>query len=212
METCTVLFPDESCFMFCRADERSSMCRCHNERYAAKYVLKHFLTVVVVSWCRTVLLRSMPSSTGMRYCSIILFHSLTSLMVSFNITLPDHTLHESAEIFYSKTTFSSLVTWLEEDRQISPQENTSGTSWIAYFVRGTLRHKHNRNCSWLYRLNDKTSPNAPFKIFLPACAVIVHLWLKHEDIPGTEHFDWFKLWWHTSALTHQVQMGSSTVR
>ena len=32
-------------------------------------------------------------------------HSLTSLVVAFTMTMPGHTLHESADMFYSETAF-----------------------------------------------------------------------------------------------------------
>ena len=50
-----------------------------------------------------------------------------------------HFQHESAENFYSKTTFMSYHD--QQDRQIYPEQNTSGTSWIVEIAIGILRHK-----------------------------------------------------------------------
>ena len=57
--------------------------------------------------------------------------------------------HKSVEIFYSETALMSYRG--QHDRLIDPQQNSSGTSWYAGLVRGTLRYNHCKNCTWLYR-------------------------------------------------------------
>ena len=49
--------------------------------------------------------RLIPRSTMVKYCSITLFCELTSLVISFSMTMSSHTLQENADIFNSKTTF-----------------------------------------------------------------------------------------------------------
>ena len=53
----------------------------------------------------------------------------------------------------------------QDDWQIYPQWNISGIPW-------NPPPQHYRNWAWLYRMNGKHSPKAPFKIVLPPCVVV----------------------------------------
>ena len=94
----------------------------------------------------------------MRFCSVTMFHQLT-LVVCFSVTTPGHTLHESAENFYSKTTFMSYHGLI--DRQIYPQSNTSGWDILGRRVR-----QRKPPPQTLQDLFLASHPNAPLKIML----------------------------------------------
>ena len=167
--------------MLFRETGRSRIYRRHNECYAVNNALLNMIvSVVVVSWCGQgfsmmvvppwweLTERSVPRSTGMRYRSITLFHSLTSLVESFSMTIPGHTPHEAAEISTAK------------QRSCLTMANTIGRFVISRTRLGHPGSKgtfasHYRKCSWLYRINGKTFHKTAFKIVLPPCDVVVKL-------------------------------------
>ena len=128
------------------------------------------VSMVVVSWCdqgftKMVLLPwwelmecVMPRATGMRYCSFTLFQYLTSLVVSFSMTIPGYILNESVDIFYSKTTFMSYHG--QQNRQIYSQQNTFGKSWIA----DSSKEPSATNTTGSLQNEWQNTSNAPFKI------------------------------------------------
>ena len=50
-----------------------------------------------------------------------------------------------------------VLPWPARSADLSPTE-------YLWDIKGTLRHTHYRNISWLYRMNGNLSPNTPFKI------------------------------------------------
>ena len=163
------------------------------------------VSVVIVSWCRQgftmmvvlpwweLMERSMPWSTGMRYCSIKLFHYYDAWVCwKFQQQNNVHVLPwpgRSADLSRIEHLWDILDIGV---RQRNPLPETVHELFVALH-------------------NEWQNPNAPFKIVLPPCVVVVQLLLQHEeDTTDTEHCD--TLWlihitWHTSALTHQVQNG-----
>ena len=162
--------------MLFRTDGCSRINRRHNERYAAHCVLEHnrFSGGSVMVWLagihyagRTALMRVNEALDAQIYRDEILQQHVAPLVtasggISQHDNAKPHTVRVCRYIFffYNKTTFMSYHG--QYIRQIYPHENTSGPTRIAEFDRGTLRHKHYRNCCWLYRMNSKASPYAPF--------------------------------------------------
>ena len=135
----------------------------------------------------------------MRYCGITFFHwwylSAWQYKATHCMSLPSFSTAKRRSCLIMASKFY-------------PQTNTSGTFFIADFVKGTLHQKHYKDCSWLYWMNGKTPP-MPYQYW---CLYVLSL-CSCDCSPrrtDTDHFN--TLWlihsmWHTSAWIHQVQNG-----
>ena len=154
-ETCTEensSLSDKFRFMLLRADGRSRINQRHNERHAAKCILEHdrFCGGSVMVWAgihrdsHTALIRFNGVLTVHIYWDETLQHHVVTLI---NVTgcMFQHNKARShtarvGEVSDSKTTFMSYHG--QQDWQVYPPNNTSGTSWIGKSIKGTFRHKH----------------------------------------------------------------------
>ena len=140
----------------------------------------------------------MPRSTGMRYCSITLFHWLTSLVESFNMALPGHT-HHTRLLRFSTAKQHSWLTWPARLADVSSMEHLWDILDHRVRQKNPLQQTLQELFFDLQNEWQKTPLNTLFKILLPVGIIIVHLTLLYkEDITDSVHF------WHPVIDSHHV--------